>query len=88
VVWTQNHWVGLSVIWSQNHWDGFSWFGLKTDGFRFPGLGLKTSSYSLVIWVPKSPRQFLNLGLKTKRASVYRLHHKIDEMMKKVWGMR
>jgi hypothetical protein len=36
----------------------------------FPSLGLKTSSYSLVIWVSKSPRWFLGLGLKTKRAMV------------------
>jgi hypothetical protein len=27
-------------------------------------LGLKTGSYGLVIWVSKSPRQFLGLGLK------------------------
>jgi hypothetical protein len=36
----------------------------------FPSLGLKTSSYSLVIWVSKSPRWFLRLGLKTKQAMV------------------
>jgi hypothetical protein len=29
-------------------------------------LGLKTGSYSLVIWATKSPRRFLDLGLKTK----------------------
>jgi hypothetical protein len=47
------------------------------DGGFF-GLGLKTGSYSLVIWVSKSPRRFLCLGLKTKRALVYRLRHKTD----------
>jgi hypothetical protein len=35
-------------------------------GGGFPGLGLKTDSYSLLIWVSKSPRRFLGLGLKTK----------------------
>jgi hypothetical protein len=39
-------------------------------GGGFPGLDLKTSSFSLVIWASKSPRQFLGLGLKTKWASV------------------
>jgi hypothetical protein len=44
----------------------------------FPGLGLKTGSFGLVIWVSKSPRRFLGLGLKTKQASVCRLRHKTD----------
>jgi hypothetical protein len=44
----------------------------------FLGLGLKTGSNSLVIWASKSLRQFLDLGIKTKRASVYRLCHKTD----------
>jgi hypothetical protein len=47
-------------------------------GGGFPGLGLKTGSSSLVIWSSKSPRRFLGLGLKTKWASVCRLHHKTD----------
>jgi hypothetical protein len=47
-------------------------------GGGFPGLGLKTGSSGLVIWVSKSPRWFLGLGLKTKQASVYRLRHKTD----------
>jgi hypothetical protein len=47
-------------------------------GRGFPRLGLKTCSYGLVIWASKSPRRFLGLGLKTKWASVCRLHHKID----------
>jgi hypothetical protein len=47
-------------------------------GGGFPGLSLKTGSSGLVIWVSKSPRRFLGLGLKTKRASVCRLHHKTD----------
>jgi hypothetical protein len=47
-------------------------------GGGFPGLVLKTGSYGLVIWASKSPRRFLGLCLKIKRASVYRLHHKTD----------
>jgi hypothetical protein len=48
-------------------------------GGGFPGLGPKTDSFGLVIWVSKSPRLFLNLGLKIKWASICRLHHKTDE---------
>jgi hypothetical protein len=47
-------------------------------GGGFPGLGHKTGSFSLVIWVSKSPRRFLGLGLKTKWASVCRLRHKTN----------
>jgi hypothetical protein len=47
-------------------------------GGGFPGLDLKTGSSGLVIWDSKSPRRFLDLGLKTKQASVCRLHHKTD----------
>jgi hypothetical protein len=47
-------------------------------GGGFPGLGLKTGRSGLVIWVSKSPRRFLGLGLKTKWASVCRLRHKTD----------
>jgi hypothetical protein len=47
-------------------------------GGGFPGLSLKTGSSGLVICASKSPQQFLDLGLKTKRASVCRLRHKID----------
>jgi hypothetical protein len=47
-------------------------------GGGFPCLGLKTDNSGLVIWALKSPRQFLDLGLKTKWASVCRLHHKTD----------
>jgi hypothetical protein len=47
-------------------------------GGVFPGLGLKTGSSGLVIWASKSPQRFLDLGLKTKWASVCRLHHKTD----------
>jgi hypothetical protein len=100
MVWPQNHWNGLSVVWPQNHWDGFSWFGLKIDGdsffgfglktggFGFPSLGLKTDSYDLVIWASKSPRRFLGLGLKTKRAMVCWLYHKTDGMMNTVLDTR
>jgi hypothetical protein len=45
-------------------------------GGGFPGLGLKTGSFGLVIWTSKSPPRFLDLGLKTKQASVCRLCHK------------
>jgi hypothetical protein len=44
-------------------------------GGGFSGLGLKTGSFCLVIWTSKSPRRFLSLDLKTKWASVCRLHH-------------
>jgi hypothetical protein len=47
-------------------------------GGGFPDLGLKTSSSGLVIWVSKSPRRFLGLGLKTKQALVCRLRHKTN----------
>jgi hypothetical protein len=47
-----------------------------------PDLGLKTDSYGLVIWVSKSPRRFLGLGLKTKQTSVCQLLHKTDERMR------
>jgi hypothetical protein len=47
-------------------------------GGGFPGLGLKIGSYSLEIWVSKSPLLFLGLGLKIKKATVCRLHHKTD----------
>jgi hypothetical protein len=47
-------------------------------GGGFSGVGLKTDSFGLVIWVSKSQRQFLGLGLKTKQALVYRLLHKTD----------
>jgi hypothetical protein len=62
--------------------DGFSWFGFKTSGFGFPSLGLKTSSFDLVMWASKSLRRFLSLSLKTKRVTIYRLHHKTDGRMK------
>jgi hypothetical protein len=47
-------------------------------GGGFPSLGLKTGSSGLVIWVTKSPRRFLGLGLKTMQALVCRLRHKTD----------
>jgi hypothetical protein len=47
-------------------------------GGGFPGLGLKTGSSGLVIWVSKSPRRFLGLGLKTKWALVYWLRYKTN----------
>jgi hypothetical protein len=95
----QTKFDGLSVVWHQNHWDSFSWFGLKTggDGFswfglktgrgEFPSLGLKTVSYGLVIGASKSLWRFLDLDLKTKQATVYRLRHKTDGRMKTARGM-
>jgi hypothetical protein len=59
--------------------DGFLVKSQNQGGGGFPGLGLKTGSFGLVIWASKSPRRILGLGLKTKQASVYRLHHKNDE---------
>jgi hypothetical protein len=56
-------------------------------GGGFPSLGLKTGSSGLVIWASKSPRRFLNLGLKTKRASVCRLCHKINRE-RSTWDTR
>jgi hypothetical protein len=47
-------------------------------GGGFLGLSLLIGSPGLVIWVSKSPRRFLGLGLKTKWASVCRLRHKTD----------
>jgi hypothetical protein len=47
-------------------------------GEGFPSLGLKIGSSALLIWVSKSPRWFLGLGLKIKQASVCRLRHKTD----------
>jgi hypothetical protein len=47
-------------------------------GGGFAGLGLKTGNFGLVIWASKSPRRFLGLSLKIKRASVYQLRHKTD----------
>jgi hypothetical protein len=65
-VWLQNRWRRFLPVWPQNRWR------------RFHGLGLKIDSYGLVIWASKSPRCFLGSRLKTKHASVYRLHHKTD----------
>jgi hypothetical protein len=47
-------------------------------GRGFPGLGLKIDNSGLMIWVSKSLRQFLGLGLKIKQTSVCRLRHKIN----------
>jgi hypothetical protein len=58
---------------------GFLFEPQNQGGGGFPSLGLKTGSSSLVIWVSKSPRQILSLGLKTKQTSICRLHHKIND---------
>jgi hypothetical protein len=57
---------------------GFLVESQNQGGGGFPGLILKTGSSGLVIWDSKSPRRFFGLGLKTKHASVCRLHHKTD----------
>jgi hypothetical protein len=44
------------LVWPQNQGRRFPQFGLKTGGFGFSILGLKTGSYSLEIWISKSPR--------------------------------
>jgi hypothetical protein len=56
-------------------------------GAGFPSFGLKTGSFGLVIWVSKSPRRFLGLGLQTKQVSVYRLRYKTDGG-RSVWDTR
>jgi hypothetical protein len=68
--------------------DGLFRFSLKIGGFGFYSLCLKTGSYGLVIWTSKSPRQFLGLCLKTKRAIVSQLRHKIDGRIKTSWDTR
>jgi hypothetical protein len=47
------------------------------DGGFFD-LGLKTGNSGLVIWASKSLQLFLDLDLKTKRASVCQLRHKTN----------
>jgi hypothetical protein len=53
----------------------------QNEGSLFPSLGLKTGNSGLVIWVSKSPRRFLGLGLKTKQVAVCWLRHKTDGRM-------
>jgi hypothetical protein len=50
---------------------------------EFSSLGIKTSSYGLMIWVSKSPRQFLGLSLKIKCTMVCQLHLKTDGMIRR-----
>jgi hypothetical protein len=57
---------------------GFLVESQNQSGGGFFGFGLKTGSSGLVIWASKSPRRFLDLGLKINWASVYRLRHKTD----------
>jgi hypothetical protein len=47
-------------------------------GGGFSGLDIKTDRFGFVIWAPKSLRQFLGLGLKTKQTSICRLRHKTN----------
>jgi hypothetical protein len=51
---------------------------------EFPSLGLKIDGGGLVIWVSKSSRRFLVLGLQTKRRRFVNLRLKIDEQIKTV----
>jgi hypothetical protein len=39
-------------------------------GGGFSGMSIKTGSYGLLIWAAKSPRRFLGVCIKTKRAMV------------------
>jgi hypothetical protein len=59
---------------------GFLFEPQNQGGGGFLSLVLKIGNSGLVIWVSKSPRRFLGLGLKTKRASVCQLRHKTDEI--------
>jgi hypothetical protein len=98
VVCLQNHWDGFLWFGIKTGDDGFlrfglkigacgfSRFGLKTGDRGFSSLDLKTSIYGLVICASKSPRYFLDLFLKTKRTTVYQLHHKTDGRIKTTWG--
>jgi hypothetical protein len=54
----------------------------------FPGLSLKTDSSGLVIYVSKSPQQFLSLGLKTDgERSTWDTHRDLAACLtwKQVW---
>jgi hypothetical protein len=77
---------GFSLFVLKTGGDGFPQFDLKIGSSRFLRLGFKTDNYDLVIWVSKSPRQFLSLCLKIKRDTVCRLRHGTDSRMKTVRG--
>jgi hypothetical protein len=69
-------WFGLKTTWtvfsglaSKSVVTVFSGLASKPVA-RVSGLGLKTDNYGLIIWTSKSPRWFLGLGLKIKRALV------------------
>jgi hypothetical protein len=68
--------------------NGFSQIGLKIGGGGFFWLGSQNRQLGLVIYASKSPRQFLGLGLKTKRAIICWLRHKTDWKMKTAQGTR
>jgi hypothetical protein len=70
--------VTVSPDWVSKLAVGFLVEPQNQGGGGFPGLGLKTGSFGLAIWASKSSRQFLDLGLKTKRASVCRLCRKTN----------
>jgi hypothetical protein len=53
---------------------------------KFFGFGLKTDSNVLVIWVSKSPQQFLDFSLKIKRRRFVDLCIKTNEQIKTMWG--
>jgi hypothetical protein len=56
-------------------------------GGGFPGLYLKSGSFGLVIWASKSPRRFLDFGIKTKQTLVCWLRHKTDRV-RSAWDTR
>jgi hypothetical protein len=53
----------------------------QTNVGGFLGLCLKTDNIGLIIWAPKSLRQFLDLVLKIKQIMICQLHHKTDRRM-------
>jgi hypothetical protein len=61
--------AAVPVVWPQNH------------SLGFPGLSLKIDSCGLVIWASKAHHLFLDLGLKTKQATICQLCHKTARRM-------
>jgi hypothetical protein len=65
-----------------------SWLSLKTkvvEGFLV--WASKPAAMGLVIWASKSPRRFLDFGIKTKQTLVCWLRHKTDRV-RSAWDTR
>jgi hypothetical protein len=86
VSWPKNHWTILSGLTSKpvmmispdltsKSVLDFLVEPQNQGGGGFSSLDLKISNYNLMILTLKSPRCFLGLCLKIKRASIYRLRH-------------